>query len=250
MIPKIIHYCWFGSKDYPELVKKCIKTWKKKLPDYEFKLWNEESFDINQNNWCRQAYGARKFAFVADYARLVVLKQFGGIYLDTDIKLEKSFNDLLDQEAFMGFEDGNVLSAGVIGVHPNNSFLDELLGYYQQDFDEDRIIGKNVANVKVITEKMMEYGLVTDNSEQYIRGFHVYPKTYFNPLDFFGNWDRTKKTYCVHLYMGSWLPKEQKKLLDRRKTITFKITKRIYLLMKNNIFIKRFRKVLRKYDII
>ena len=94
-IPKIIHYCWFGEKDMPDLVKKCIKSWKKILPDYEFKLWNEENFDINSTKWTKVAYKNKKYAFVSDYVRLCALLEFGGIYLDTDIRVKNSFNNLI-----------------------------------------------------------------------------------------------------------------------------------------------------------
>lgn len=93
-IPKTIHYCWFGKNDLPPLVKKCIKSWHKYLPDYEFKLWDEQSFDITSNKWCQEAYKQKKYAFVADYVRLKVLYEQGGIYLDTDIQLYKRFESL------------------------------------------------------------------------------------------------------------------------------------------------------------
>ena len=104
MIPKIIHYCWFGRNEMPTLVQKCIKSWKEHLPDYEFKLWNEEAFNINSNEWCRGAYENKKYAFVADYVRLIVLYEHGGIYLDTDEKMEKSINAFVEiVVAFMVF---------------------------------------------------------------------------------------------------------------------------------------------------
>lgn len=109
-IPKTIHYCWFGKNDLPPLVKKCIKSWHKYLPDYEFKLWDEQSFDITSNKWCQEAYKQKKYAFVADYVRLKVLYEQGGIYLDTDIQLYKSLNPFLSNEAFMGFERDEILS--------------------------------------------------------------------------------------------------------------------------------------------
>lgn len=111
MIPKIIHYCWFGGSEMPLLVQKCVKSWKEHLPDYEFKLWNEESFDINSSEWCKGAYKNKKYAFVADYVRLKTLYEYGGVYLDTDEKMEKSLNPFVEKDAaFMGFEDGKVLS--------------------------------------------------------------------------------------------------------------------------------------------
>ncbi|WP_270582801.1 glycosyltransferase family 32 protein [Bacteroides fragilis] len=134
-IPKTIHYCWFGKNDLPPLVKKCIKSWHKYLPDYEFKLWDEQSFDITSNKWCQEAYKQKKYAFVADYVRLKVLYEQGGIYLDTDIQLYKSLNPFLSNEAFMGFERNEILSMGGMGFKKNNKIIKELLDYYDQEFN-------------------------------------------------------------------------------------------------------------------
>ena len=151
MIPKIIHYCWFGGKEMPPLVQKCIKSWKEHLPDYEFKLWNEENFDINSSEWCKGAYENKKYAFVADYVRLIALYKNGGIYLDTDEKMEKSLNPFVEKDiAFMGFEDGKVLSMGVMGFPPKHHIIAELLEYYNQPFSMD-IITQNTSNVVIVT---------------------------------------------------------------------------------------------------
>lgn len=218
MIPKIIHYCWFGSKELPELVKKCIATWHKHLPDYEFKLWNEETFDINSSEWCIGAYKEKKYAFIADYVRLIKLYEYGGIYLDTDIKLEKSLTPFIEKdEAFMGFEDGKILSMGLLGFPPQHHVIKEFLYYYSQPFSLN-LIDNNISNALITTNYLVEkYNLQSDNSEQIIENIHIYPRTYFNPMDFFGNWDRSKNTVAVHLYMGSWLPENAQKKLNRRK---------------------------------
>ena len=233
MVPKIIHYCWFGGQELPDLVKKCIETWHKYLPDYEFKLWNEESFDINSSEWCKWAYEAKKYAFVADYVRLVKLYEEGGIYLDTDEKLEKSLNRFVENdEAFMGFEDGKVLSMGVMGFPPKHKLISELMQYYKQPFTMD-IIEKNISNAVAATNYLEEkYGLKIDNSDQIVSGVHIYPRTFFNAMDFWGNWDRTDDTTSVHLYMGSWLPNEAKRKLDRRKTWWWRLAKTCWNLLK------------------
>lgn len=230
MIPKIIHYCWFGGKELPPLITKCIKSWKEHLPDYEFKLWNEESFDINSSEWCKGAYKNKKYAFVADYVRLKALYEYGGVYLDTDEKMEKSLNPFVEKDvAFMGFEDGKVLSMGVMGFPPKHHLIAEFLEYYKQPFSMD-IIRSNMANAVVVTNYLVEkYGLKSDNSEQLIGDLHIYPRTYFNAMDFFGNWDRTYKTTTIHLYMGSWLPDNEKQKLNRRKTWYFRFSKWIYV---------------------
>lgn len=154
-IPKTIHYCWFGKNDLPPLVKKCIKSWHKYLPDYEFKLWDEQSFDITSNKWCQEAYKQKKYAFVADYVRLKVLYEQGGIYLDTDIQLYKSLNPFLSNEAFMGFERDEILSMGVMGFKKNNKIIKELLDYYNQEFDLN-IVNKLESNANITTQFLSE----------------------------------------------------------------------------------------------
>ncbi len=224
-IPKIIHYCWFGGNEIPKMEAECIASWKKNLKGYTFKLWNEQNFDIKSSKWTLAAYEDRKYAFVADYIRLVVLYEYGGIYLDTDIKLIKSFDRLLDQEAFMGFEDGVCVSCGVIAVKPHNKFIKEVLDVYNSDsfhYEEHK-----EANVKIVTELLCRYGLKQNNEEQYICGIHIYPKTYFNPMDYYGNWERTKDTYCVHLYSGSWLSEEEQEKLRRRKKPVVRLKKKV-----------------------
>lgn len=224
-IPKIIHYCWFGGNEIPKVEAECIASWRKQLKGYTFKLWNEQSFDIKSSKWTLAAYQDKKYAFVADYVRLAVLYEYGGIYLDTDIKLIKSFDSLLNQDAFMGFEDGVCVSCGVIAVKPHNKLIKEILDVYNSDsflYEEHK-----QANVKMVTELLCRYGLKQNNTEQYIYGMHIYPKTYFNPMDYYGNWDKTKDTYCIHLYSGSWLSKEEQEKLQRRKKPLVRLKKRV-----------------------
>lgn len=249
-IPKTIHYCWFGKNDLPPLVKKCIKSWHKYLPDYEFKLWDEQSFDITSNKWCQEAYKQKKYAFVADYVRLKVLYEQGGIYLDTDIQLYKSLNPFLSNEAFMGFERDEILSMGVMGFKKNNKIIKELLDYYDQEFNLN-IVNKLESNANITTQILSEkYGLSRNNAKQIIENINIYPKTFFNPMDYFGNWDKSPETVCVHLYMGSWLPEQEQKKLKRRKTFIFKLTKYIWDRSKNNPLFKRIRLYLKNENII
>lgn len=236
LIPRIIHYCWFGSNEIPETEAKCIAGWKKKLKGYTFKLWNEQSFDIESTKWTSAAYQDKKYAFVADYVRLAALYEYGGIYLDTDIKLVKSFDTLLNQDAFMGFEDGVCVSCGVIAVKPHNKFIKEILDVYNSDsflYEENK-----QANVKMVTELLCKYGLKQDNSEQYVCGIHIYPKTYFNPMDYFGNWDKTKNTYGIHLYSGSWLSEEEQEKLRKRKKTLVRLKKKIRSIIRKFIGVR------------
>lgn len=130
MIPKIIHYCWFGRGKMPELAEHCLASWRKFLPDYELKLWNEDSFDVNRLRFTRQAYERRKFAFVTDYVRLYALKSFGGIYMDTDVEVLRSLDDLLGLPGFTGFESNCLLPTGLLASRKGAPWLDMLMSYY------------------------------------------------------------------------------------------------------------------------
>lgn len=125
MIPKIIHYCWFGRNPYPEKVQYCIESWRKYLPDYEFKLWNEDSFDINTSAFVREAYENQRYAFVSDYVRVFALYTQGGIYLDTDIEVKKDFKDLLDNKLLLGTDDSGALTA-FMAAEKNHPYFGEL----------------------------------------------------------------------------------------------------------------------------
>lgn len=234
-IPKVIHYCWFGGNQIPKREMECIASWKKHLKGYTFKLWDENNFDIKSTKWTAAAYADRKYAFVADYVRLEALYNYGGIYLDTDIKIIKSFDALLYQDAFMGFEDGICVSCGVIAVKAHNKFIKKILDIYNSN---DFVYEKNKnANVKMVTKILCDYGLKQNNTEQQVCGVHIYPKTYFNPMDFYGNWDKTKDTYCIHLYSGSWLSEEEQKKLMKRQKLFVRLKKRGRSLVKK-FFIK------------
>lgn len=251
MIPKIIHYCWFGNKDIPALESKCIATWNNVLHDYEFKLWNEKSFDINSSIWCRGAYNLRKYAFVADYVRLKCLYDYGGIYLDTDVKMLKSFNPLLEQNGFLCFEDvkGEVIATCVIGVEAKNPLIKELLGYYEQDFSVD-IVNTFSSNALMFAQKFQCHGLKLNGLEQIIQGIHIYPRTYFCPMDYFSNWDKTKNTYCVHMFSGSWLPNDEKKKLDGRRKLWWRIGKYAYVHFQNIAVVRMLHNCLKNKKII
>ena len=129
-IPKIIHYCWFGKNEYPPIMKKCLKSWKKNCPDYQFVLWNEDTFDINSSEWTRRAYETKKYAFVADYVRLKAIKEYGGIYLDIDQELIKPLDKFLTHRAFLGFMREDSVSMGIIGAELNHPTICDLFKHY------------------------------------------------------------------------------------------------------------------------
>lgn len=213
MIPKIIHYCWFGGKPLPPLAQKCIASWKKYCPDYELKLWNEESFDLNSNPYAREAYDAKKFAFVTDYVRLWALYQYGGIYMDTDVEVLKPLDRFLIHPAFSGFESPTGIPTGIMASEKDGVWAREELKYY----DDHHFIRPDGApdlttNVEIITNSLVSRGFQLNNEYQDFKGIiHMYPTEYFcpkRPGDAFIN--VTENTYTIHHFDGSWMPPKQK----------------------------------------
>lgn len=224
-IPKIIHYCWFGKNEKPSIVKKCIESWKRVLVDYEIKEWNEENFNINDNTFVRQAYDARKFAFVSDYVRIYALYNYGGIYLDTDVEVFKNFDDLLDNESFWGFEEKNFIATSTIGSRKGNNFLKQFLdSYSRKKFIKDDGSIDTLTNVAVVSKMMESIGVKLNGSYQEIEGIGVfYPQEYFSPYDYINCYSKaTENTYTIHHYYKSWLPPS-----TRLKTIIKKNLARI-----------------------
>ena len=207
MIPRIIHYCWFGRGQMPESALKCLESWHQHMPDWEYMLWNEDSFDLSLYPYAREAYEARKFAFVSDVARLYALKQFGGLYLDTDVLVYKSFDPLLDYPAFAGFEGSKHCPVGtcVMASEAGGAWVSKQLA----DYEGRRFIKEDgsydlTTNVTFITRRMIEGGFVTNGQEQDFDGLHVFPVDYFSPRHTTGEYLRTDRTYCEHLGLASW----------------------------------------------
>lgn len=207
MIPKIIHYCWFGRGEMPELAKKCISSWHKYMPDWDYKLWNEDNFDTNSTTYTKEAYEAGKYAFVSDYVRLWALFNEGGLYLDVDFEVFKPFDDLLHWDAFAGFEGSKHLPVmmGVIASRPNGIWVKEQLDNYQgRHFIQEDGSFDLTTNVQFISDKMREQGFLQNGQEQDYKDLHVFPVTYFCPRQTTGEYFRTENTYCEHLGLGSW----------------------------------------------
>lgn len=196
MIPKIIHYCWLSGDEVPESLKNCMKSWKEKLPDYEFMLWDLNRFDIDSSVWVKEAFEAKKYAFAADYIRLYALYNHGGIYMDMDVEVLKPFDDMLDREYMLAYEDKNRIEAGIMGSKPKAEWLKKCLGYYEgKHFVEkngkinDRPLpmilneilkkncpGMNIMGTDVFTTKSLETGII----------------------------NVTKNSYTIHHFAGSW----------------------------------------------
>jgi len=204
MIPKVIHYCWFGHGEKSRLIKKCIKSWKKYCPDYEIVEWNEDNFDINCNRFVREAYECKKWAFVSDYVRLWVLYNFGGVYFDTDQEVIASIDKFLEFEAFMGFIDDKNLNTGFIGAVPRHNIIGEYLEYYEER--EFSII----PNTNIVTEMMISHGLKMNDERQSVYGMEIFPRTFFCPAscDSFSTC-YSKDTVAIHHWAMTWRKKSE-----------------------------------------
>ena len=218
MIPKTLHYCWFGNNPKPKLAEKCIKSWKKQCPNFELIEWNEENFDINSSPlYVRQAYEEKKWAFVADYVRLWALTRYGGIYLDTDVELVKPVDKFITHRAFSGFEDGKHIQTGIIASEKGFSLFVELMHYY-----DDAVFVKAdgsynlTTNVTLFTIFCIEHGLIQNNKYQEIEDIAIYPSEVFSPLNIEnGRVKRTNETVAVHWFDGSWHTKDEKKEVEK-----------------------------------
>lgn len=213
-IPKVIHYCWFGRGKKSELHEKCIKSWQEKCPDYKIIEWNEDNFDINMNTYVKEAYECKKYAFVSDFARLYVLYNYGGIYMDTDVEVIKPLDELLFVEGFLGFETKFYISTGIMGGVKGNLLIKDQLDAYQEIKFLDEV-GKPVllTNVERITKISKEkHNLIASGHKQTLKyGVVVYPRTYFSPISLItGELHISKNTYVVHHYDGSWFPEDFK----------------------------------------
>ena len=207
MIPKKIHYCWFGRGEMPQLAKECLASWHEYMPDWEYKLWNEENFDVNIFPYTKEAYEAKKFAFVSDCVRLWALCNEGGLYLDTDVKVFKPFDDLLCHRAFAGFEGSKHVPVGtcVLASEAQGIWVKEQLDYYKdRHFSNSDGSFDLTTNVQFISSKMREDGFVQNGKEQEYKDLHVFPVEYFSPRQTTGEYIRTENTYCDHLGLGSW----------------------------------------------
>lgn len=212
MIPKIIHYCWFGRGQMPELARKCIESWKKYLPEYEIKEWNEDNFDLDMYPYTREAYDNRKFAFVTDVVRLYALYNEGGIYMDTDVEVLKPLDEFLHHHAFSGFEDEKNIPTGIMASEKGGRWAKENLEYYNgRHFVKGNGALDITTNVTTITNYMLPHGLQQNNTYQDFPGLITfYPRDYFCPKDSVTKKvHKTKNTATIHHFDGSWLPQKK-----------------------------------------
>lgn len=209
-IPKIIHYCWFGGSPLPKSCRKLIATWEKYLPDYEFRLWDETNFDVHSSEFVRSAYQSGKYAFVSDYVRLHALKEYGGIYLDTDIEVLRSFDDLLEgYSAVFGFESGESVMTAFMAAEREHPIINAFLSSYSgKVFDA----AEPEPNPVILTRLLKSRGLVCNNNMQLLDGNAVvFPLDYFQTYDFQkAKVCVTNHSYTIHRCFGSWCPPKER----------------------------------------
>lgn len=228
MIPKKIHYIWFGGKELPPLALKCIKSWEKYCRGYEIIRWDESNFDISScPNYVKEAYENKKWAFVTDYVRLKIVYDNGGIYFDTDVEVVKNIDKFLKHEAFFGFEDDKGVATGLgFGAEKGNSVVKAIMDDYEDihfvlpdgSFDLTPCPERN-------TKVLKKLGLEANGKLQSVSGAWMYPTEYFCPMDFVtGELKKTKNTHTIHRFLASWQSeaerehhKERRKYLRREK---------------------------------
>ena len=219
MIPRTIHYCWFGRNQKPKLAVRCMKSWKKYCRDFALIEWNEDNFDIEKAPlYVRQAYEAKKWAFVTDYVRLYALFYYGGIYMDTDVEVLKALEEFLHLKGFSGFEDESLVPTGIMASQKEHHLIKEWLAEYEsKQFILQDGSRNTETNVVAITRSMEKHGLRLDNSLQTVEDFTFYPKDYFCPKSYYdGKIYKTGNTYTIHHFAGSWLSDEERKMDKER----------------------------------
>ncbi|WP_461589000.1 glycosyltransferase family 32 protein [Winogradskyella sp.] len=237
MIPKIIHYCWLSEEEFPTLIKKCIASWKKHLPDYEFILWDKAKFDINSTIWTKQAYDHKKYAFASDYIRLYALYNYGGIYLDTDVEVLKTFDELLSLPYFIGNQQDNNIEAAVIGAKKESNWVLDCLKYYE---NKSFVSQNGKLNLKVLPEIMTNrigktYDFEILNNVNYNemtslfqrdKSFFLFPPKIFSPKNNeTGKMvDNTHSSFTIHHFNHSWYPFKSKLRLRLAEILGLKLT--------------------------
>lgn len=243
MIPKVIHYCWFGKNDLPKEVQKCIDSWHEFCPDYEIIRWDESNYDIRKCTYMSQAYDAGKWAFVSDYARLDIVYTYGGIYLDTDVELIKPLDSLLGYNMFCGFETRDFINLGLgFGAEARHDILQQIMNVYKDlSFIKDNNEMDLTPCPRYQTEGIKKNGFVIDGTMQYREGVMVCPIDYFNPIDCqTGEINLTDNTYSIHHFSMSWKTINQRALDRKSKMLYRRCSPQLvrYILIPYRIFYK------------
>lgn len=238
-VPKIIHYCWFGG-EIPKRFQRYIKEWSKKCPDYQIIKWDKSNYDLSSCDYLDKAVKSGKGAFVADYVRLDILYRFGGIYLDTDVELLKSFDEFLEHNVIFGFETGTQINGAIIIAEKENPFIGEVLKVYQSQIFENKDIVDTLTPIPYILSKLVEQkGIILNGNNQTIDNITVLSRDYFYPLSFAGEGKCfSNNTVAIHQYAGTWSSNITKIDVFLKKNFSVSIQPIIRLLsnIKKNVF--------------
>lgn len=246
-IPKVIHYCWFGGNPLPKDAKRCIESWKKFCPDYQIIEWNESNFDYTDNLYAKQAMECKRWAFVSDYARLKIVYEQGGIYLNTDVELIRPLDDLLDYEAFFGFENNRekqereVATGLGFGAQKGNAVVKAMLEDYKNiSFLRESGTHDITPCPERNTDTLIRLGLRPDGTRQTVAGAEIFPAEYFCPIEYqSGRKCVTRNTYSIHRYTASWMKKGEKIDCTVKKYIGNDLYYRVYRPMRKWIGMKK-----------
>lgn len=211
MIPKIIHLCWLSGDPYPENIRRCIDSMYEKLPDYEIKIWTKENFDLNSVQWVKEAFDAKKYADAADYIRFWALYNYGGIYLDSDVEVLRSFDSFLHHKSFTGFEYINIPEAAVMGGEAGVLWIKRCLDWFsgKSFYAKDRTMTRQVVPHLVKLAIEAQYNTIINDKEKIIDlgDLVIYPHSYFSPKNYFTEKVELKpESVCIHRFAKSWSP--------------------------------------------
>ncbi len=234
MIPKIVHYCWLGEKDYPPLVKRCIASWKKILPGWEFRLWDKRCLDEIDCDWVKEAYKAKAFAHASDYIRLYAVYKYGGFYLDSDVEMIKDFSPLLSNTYVFGMERGTGhIEAATYGAEPLNPFIRECMDYYQRlhYINEDGTNNMNICSPHVMTQIAGDFTIIQAINEfdPAQNKLQIFTADFFSPKSHISNrLTITEDTFSIHHFRVSWMPIRKKTSIRLRRLLGSRISEPLF----------------------
>lgn len=246
MIPKIIHLCWLSGDEFPDSIRKCLDSWHKHLPGYEIWLWDTKRFDIHSTKWTEQAFATKKYAFAADYIRLYALYNYGGIYLDSDVEVYKSFDDLLQLPYFIGEDFVHCFEPAIIGAEPHQEWIKVVLDRYEglEFINPDG--SYNMRGLPVVFHDRLvshyhqfrKVSMPLNVKEYQFDGLNIFPSDYFNSRDYIGS-IKSANSYCSHNYIGSWLKPKKGLSAFAKRYIPRPILNWIYFLVLRSVWYKQ-----------